>query len=63
VVSASGAIQIVEPDSGERNALKATLQTMARKRRCFVEVLDDDESDSVYAWASARAASEDRCYR
>jgi hypothetical protein len=54
------AIQIVEPDSNKRKALKSTLITMARKRSCIVEVLDS--GDSVYACGSDRE-SVDRCFR
>ena len=52
------AIQIVEHDFRKRNWLKATLQTMARKRDCFVEVRDDEgdrnRPPAVYAWASEK---------
>lgn len=44
------AIKIGEPSPKKRGRLKATLQTMARKRGCFVEVRED--ASSVYAWAS-----------
>ncbi len=47
-------------DGAERKALKATLQTMGRKRGCVVEVLDDGKS--VYAWATERGSS-GRCFR
>jgi hypothetical protein len=46
------AIKVIEPDPKKRNWLKSTLQTMARKRGCFVEVRDD--ATSVYAWASEK---------
>jgi hypothetical protein len=51
------AIRIEKPISGD----KATLQTMARKRGCFVEVLE--HGGSVYAWGSERAEAADRCFR
>jgi len=50
----------MDGDEAERKALKATLQTMGRKRGCVVEVLDDGHS--VYAWATERG-SPDRCFR
>jgi len=50
----------MDGDDAERKALKATLQTMGRKRGCVVEVLDDGQS--VYAWAAERGSS-DRCFR
>jgi len=50
----------LDGDGAERKALKATLQTMGRKRGCVVEVLDDGQS--VYAWATERGSS-DRCFR
>jgi hypothetical protein len=54
------AIRIDGKDAAERKALKATLQTMGRKRGCVVEVLDAD--GSVYAWAAERG-SLDRSFR
>lgn len=45
-------IRVREADPEKRKWLKATLQTMARKRGCFVEVRDD--ATAVYAWASER---------
>lgn len=50
----------MDGDDALRKALKATLQTMGRKRGCVVEVLDDGKS--VYAWATERGSS-DRCFR
>jgi hypothetical protein len=50
----------MDGDAAERKALKATLQTMGRKRGCVVEVLDDGQS--VYARATERGSS-DRCFR
>ena len=49
-----GAIKIHEPSHRRRNWMKSTLQTMARKRDCFVEVRGDDETAAVYAWASEK---------
>jgi hypothetical protein len=46
------AIRVDEADPKKRNWLKATLQTMARKRGRFVEVRED--ATSVYAWASEK---------
>lgn len=54
------AIRIDGHGAEARQALKAKLQTMGRKRGCVVEVLDDGQA--VYAWATERASS-DRCFR
>jgi hypothetical protein len=49
------AIRIIERSPEKRKWLKSTLQTMARKRGCFVQVRNDDATSAVYAWASEKS--------